>query len=310
MDARNRHMEVELGLDLIGFVDRAADWCSGNGIRGGSERNVAFAREQPGGGIEPDPTGTGQVNFSPGVEIGEIGLGTRCATVDRLDVGDQLDEVTGDKARGQAELAADLDHEPSGIAARAGLEFQRLLAGLDARFHADDVADFAPDHAVDRDDEVDGVLRLAGDLLEQGLQTGACFLEFEIGLQFMCQDGVILKGEFLGGVLDEEVEGVDRRHVGGQLDLDLELIRLVRENEPRLEVALGVLLPVEEVVLRGDPQAVIQNWRAAMGRRTKTHHLWPEGNRLVVLVVGDVGKGDVNRHGRKEFLSVSSRNYP
>ncbi len=56
-----------------------------------------------------------------------------------------------------------------------------------------------------------------------------------------------MKGNSLAAVLDEEVERIDRRHVGGELDLDLELVGLLRENEPRLEVALRVLLPVDEM---------------------------------------------------------------
>ena len=42
--------------------------------RGGGERNMALAGEQAGGGVQPDPAGTGQIDLGPGMQIGEIGF--------------------------------------------------------------------------------------------------------------------------------------------------------------------------------------------------------------------------------------------
>ena len=41
----------------------------------GRQRQMAFAGEQAGRRIEPDPAGPGQVDFGPGVQIGEILVG-------------------------------------------------------------------------------------------------------------------------------------------------------------------------------------------------------------------------------------------
>ena len=79
---------------------------------------MAFAGEQAGGGVEADPAGAGQVDFGPGVQIGEVGGGAGGA-VERLHVGRELDQVAGDEARGEAEMAQDLDQQPGRIAAGA-----------------------------------------------------------------------------------------------------------------------------------------------------------------------------------------------
>src|ERR1700683_638329 len=106
----------------------------------------------------------------------------------------------------------------------------------------------------------------------------------------MREDGVRSERKFIGAGLDEKIERVDRRHVGGELDLDLEFVGLFRKDEPRLEVALRVLLPVDEVFLRRDLQRVIENRRPAMDGGTQTHDRRPKRNRLGVLIMGDVGK--------------------
>ena len=54
----------------------------------------------------------------------------------------------------------------------------------------------------------------------------------------------------LGRRLEEEVERIDHRHLGDQIDVDGELARLLRKDEAREVVAVRILLPVEEV-LRG-----------------------------------------------------------
>ena len=49
----------------------------------------------------------------------EVGLGAGRAAIDRLHVGGQLDEVTGDEAGRDTEVAHDLYQQPGGIAAGA-----------------------------------------------------------------------------------------------------------------------------------------------------------------------------------------------
>ena len=61
--------------------------------------------------------------------------------VDWLDVGAQLNEITGDEARREPEMAQHLNEEPGRIAAGAGAKFQGFLRRLDARLHPDQIAD-------------------------------------------------------------------------------------------------------------------------------------------------------------------------
>ena len=109
------------------------------GVGRAGERDVAFAGEQAGGGIEADPAGAGEIDFGPRVEVGEVHRSG--GAVERFDVGRELDEIAGDEAGGEAEMAQDLDQQPCGIAAGTGAQGERFFAGLDAGFHADDVAD-------------------------------------------------------------------------------------------------------------------------------------------------------------------------
>jgi hypothetical protein len=103
---------------------------------------VAFAGEQPGGGVEPDPARTRQVHLGPGVQVGEVVLGPGRA-IEGFFVGGQLHQVARHEARRQPQVAQDLHQQPGGVAARAERLFQRFLAGLDARLHADGVGDVA-----------------------------------------------------------------------------------------------------------------------------------------------------------------------
>ena len=53
---------------------------------------------------------------------------------------------------------------------------------------------------------------------------------------------------------EKEVERVEHRHLGDEVDVDDELPRPLREDEAREVVSLRVLLPVEEVQLRRDDE--------------------------------------------------------
>ncbi len=77
---------------------------------------MAFSRKQAGGGVEADPSGAGKVDFGPGVQVSEVGGGA-FGTFDGFEVGNDLDQVSGNEARGQAQVAHDLHEEPGGIAA-------------------------------------------------------------------------------------------------------------------------------------------------------------------------------------------------
>ena len=87
-------------------------------MRRGGERDVALAAQQARGDVEADPAGAGQIDFGPGVQVGEIVLAS--AAFERIDVGLQLDQVAGHEARREPEMAQDLHQQPGGVAAGAG----------------------------------------------------------------------------------------------------------------------------------------------------------------------------------------------
>ena len=99
-DARHLH-RVE---NSTSHSSTARDRCGRRRVRRAGERDVAFAGQQARGRVQPDPAGAGQIDLAPGVQVGEVVLGARRA-VERLHVGLQLDQVAGDEARRQAEVA-------------------------------------------------------------------------------------------------------------------------------------------------------------------------------------------------------------
>jgi hypothetical protein len=100
----------------------------------------------------------------------------------------------------------------------------------------------------------------------------------------------------LGVRLEEEVERIEHRHLGDQVDLDAELVCLLGEYEPAEVVSLRILLPVDEMLGRSDFERVRKNARAAVGRRTQTDYLRPERDQPVVPIVRDVIECDMNGH--------------
>ncbi len=95
-------------------------------MRRRAKRQMAFAAEQAGGRVQADPARAGQIDFGPGVQVGEIVVcvpfGPSSGSTSAL----KLDQIAGDEARGEAEMAQDLHQQPGGIAARARRQRQRL----------------------------------------------------------------------------------------------------------------------------------------------------------------------------------------
>src|SRR5271167_2189100 len=89
------------------------------------------------------------------MQIGEVDFRSR-GTVERRHVRLELDQVSRHEPSRQPELPEKLDQEPSRVATRAAAQFQRLLAGLNSRLEADDVADLLVEPTVDLDDVIDG----------------------------------------------------------------------------------------------------------------------------------------------------------
>ena len=92
----------------------------------------------------------------------------------------------------------------------------------------------------------------------------------EIGRQVAPLRRFVRKRKFLRVRLEEEIEGVEHRHLGDQVDLDVEVAGAIRELQAGEVVGFRVLLPVEEMP-GGRPifQRIGQDARAAVRCRAQ-----------------------------------------
>jgi len=110
--------------------------------------------------------------------------------------------------------------------------------------------------------------------------------------------GFVFERERLGRVLDEEVERIDHREVGNQVNGDIEDLGGLREHEPGHEVAEGVLLPVDEVIARLDLEAVREDRRARVRGGPQPHHVRVNGDGSIEAIGGAMLDADVDSHAK------------
>ena len=291
-DARDLHDVVE---GRLARIDAPRDRGGRPVVWRAGQRDMALAAEQARGGVEPDPAGTRQEDLGPGVQVGEID-----ARAERpfggIDVGLELNQVARHEARREPEVAHKVDQQPPRVPAGARAVLQRLLGSLRARLHADQVLHRALDPDVELHQEIDRALGTLGQRVKEGLHLGTGGLGHEIGGEILACVIVVDEGEARGARLDEEVEGIDDRKIGREVDLDAEPGRLFGENQPGQPVAARVLLPVDEVVFWQDLQRIAQDLGAAVRGRPQADRLGPEVDCAVVGVVGDVVDGGADRH--------------
>ncbi len=63
-DPVNRHLVEEFSVTVI---DKAGNGSGAACVGRACQRDVPFSREHSGGGVKPDPSGAGQIDFRPGV---------------------------------------------------------------------------------------------------------------------------------------------------------------------------------------------------------------------------------------------------
>ena len=294
VDALHRHLVRELDFAV---VDGAGDGRGARRLGRARQRNVTFAREQTGSGVEADPAGAGQIDFAPRVQVGEV-AGRAFRAVERGDVGHELNQVAGHESRRQPEMTHQLHEQPRRIAARSAAQFERLLLGLHARIEPDDIADVALHLAIQLDQEVDRPLRLARDAGEIRFEARRQRLLTQVRLQLLKLPVFVGERCLLRVRFEKEIERVVHRHLGDQVDFDAQLVDFFGESQPGNVVALRILLPVEEVIRRRDAQGVRDDRRPAMRRRTKAHELRRESDQPIVAIGRDMMKRDVNGHAR------------
>ncbi len=261
---------------------------------------MALAGEHAGRGVQPDPAGARQVDLVPGVQVGDV-PGYTGGSVERFNVGLELDRVAGDEARRQALVAQNLAGQPGHVAARALQAVERLGRGLDARFHAQRIAEIGIELLVEGDQEVD---RAPGPTARRQIGHGlhiiekdlVVFLDLEIGGQFVGQAGLVNERIGVCRLFQEKVERIEDFDLQDQVNLNTEIIRLFRKNNPRQIVAERILLPVDEVSGRLDLERVGLDVGLGVRCGAQPDHLGAQIDRAVVTVIADVVLGDENAH--------------
>ena len=114
--------------------------------------------------------------------------------------------------------------------------------------------------------------------------------------QLLVEQRVVAERPGLGFGLEEEVERIDRRHVGDEIDRDVEMRDALREHDAGEVVALRVLLPVDEMRLGLDVQRIGQDRRARVRRRAQADGLRSERDQPVVAIGRAVGQRDGEGH--------------
>ena len=157
-----------------------------------------------------------------------------------------------------------------------------------ALLHADDVIDRFVDRAVHLDQKVDRARFVILETLHQTLEQRTLRLGVEIGDEIVLESLIILERDRLSVIFNEEIERVDNRHLGDQIDLDFELTHLLREDNARLPIAVRVLLPIDEVVFRLNLERVIGHWRARVHCRAQADDLWADLDRARIAIMSQV----------------------
>ncbi|CAM5190161.1 hypothetical protein BTHI11S_02507 [Bosea thiooxidans] len=221
------------------------------------------------------------------MQVGEVLL-RPARPLERVDVGLHLDQVAGDEARGEAEMTQGLNQEPAGVAAGAGAGLERVFRLLHARLQPDAIGDHPLQPRIEVDDEAHRALRLPRQFGEEGFEQRACRFHRQAGRELFAQLRRIGEGKGFGLRRDEEVERVDDRQLGDEIDLDAELADRLGKDEARQPVAGRVLLPVHEMLRGRDLQRVAFDPGPAVRRRPQPHGLGAERDRPVVAVMRDV----------------------
>ena len=210
--------------------------------------------------------------------------------------GFELDQVSGYEARGQPETSQHLHQQPCRVAAGAAPARQRLLAGLHARLHANDVGNVPVQAHVQPDQEIDRGCGPAIDAGDPVLEQRAGWLELQVGFEFLGYARFVSERELLGLWLEEEIERIEHRHLGDEVHLQPELARSFRHHDSSEVVAERILLPVEEMRSRLDAQRVAEDARPGMRCRAQANHLRTQRRRPRVAVGGLVGQRYVYGH--------------
>ena len=162
--------------------------------------------------------------------------------------------------------------------------------------HPDQIADVALQALIERDDEVDDVLRRARDGGEKFPQQRTRLFLNEIRRQLLIILARVDERIVRRRRIDKEVERIDDGHIGEEINRDAELGRPFGKDETRQPVSVRILLPVHEMLGRRDLERIARDPGAAVGRRPQANDMRTERDGTVVAVTRDVLEADQDRH--------------
>ena len=294
---------LEYGLALI---DGTADGRCRRRFRRASQRDMALSGQEAGGRIEADPSCARQVNLAPGMQIREVPLGAH-RPIERLDVGHELDEITGDETRRHFQMTKQLDQQGRRIAARPGAFGQRFFGRLRAGFEPNQILNVLGYAAIELDDEIDGANAIAGNRRQISADQRRGRRLDQVGHQFTPLVGIVFERKVLRIRREKEVEGIEHRHLRDQIHFDPEFSRFVRKHQAREVIRLRILLPVDEVIGRPHLQRIGEDARSAVRSRPQTYDLRTQTHHPVVAVVGYVIQGNVDGQSTTPCAGIQVR---
>ena len=193
-------------------------------------------------------------------------------------------------------MAQRIDQQPRGIATRAQGAAKGFLGRLHAGLHTDDIADFGGKLGIEANDEICRALGVARHAIKKGLQQRAGRFGLAVNHQIIGNFGRIFERPSLGAGLNKEIERVVDGHIGGQIDLDLQLCHRIGKHIARQPVAIEILLIIHKMIGRRHFQRVRHHPRPAMRCRAQADHLRTQRHRAVIFVVGEVIDAGEDRH--------------
>ena len=148
------------------------------------------------------------------------------------------------------------------------------------------------------------------DIGDQPLHQRTGRLRLHIDGEIVAQLFGIGEGPGFGDLLDEEVEGIIDSHVGDQIDFDLELGHRLGKDETGQEIAVGILLRVDEMQVRRDPKRMTQDLGLGMRRRLQPYDLGLQIDRSVIFVMCQMIDGGFDRHAYQSLASGHENDFP
>ena len=148
-----------------------------------------------------------------------------------------------------------------------------FLTGLNARRKPDDILNLFLQAPVEIDQEIDRSGLLPWNVLQETFQLRPRWLNVQIRPQFLSKCRIIGKRASLRSRLQEEIKRIQDIQFGNQINLDEQFLCFVREYQSCQIVALGILLPVDEMLMGSDLQRIAENRSPAVWSWAQSHDL-------------------------------------